>query len=85
MRAIGLGPRCVVAGGTGRSARLLVHPGTEVLEPLLRDVDVGQRKSAGPLLHRVEEDEQVAGPVVQDPIQVAPVVASQLAELPVDL
>jgi len=74
-----------VAGGPGRSARVLVHPLTEVLEPLLRDVDVGLRQGAGPLLQCVEEDEEVAGPLVQDPIEVSPVVAAQLPELPVDL
>jgi hypothetical protein len=30
----------------------------------------------------VEEDEQVAGPLVQDPVQVPPVVASQLRSCP---
>jgi hypothetical protein len=57
-----------VASGTGWSARLLVHPFPEVLEPPLRDVDVGLPESTGPLLHPVEENEQVPGPLVQDPV-----------------
>jgi hypothetical protein len=33
----------------------------------------------------VEEDEEVPGPLVQDPVQVAPVVAAELPQLAVDL
>ena len=39
----------------------------------------------GPLLHCVEEDEQVPRPLVQDSVEVAPVATAQLPELPVDL
>jgi hypothetical protein len=77
--------RSIVAGGTWRSARSSVHPLPEVLEPRLGDVDVRLWQLARPLLDGVEEDEQVPRPLVQDPIEVSPVVATKLAELAIDL
>ena len=68
-----------------RSARLLLHTGPEVLEALLRDVDVGLWEGAGALLQRMEEYEEVPGPLVQKPVEVPPVVAAQFPELAVDL
>jgi hypothetical protein len=77
--------RSIVAGGTGRSGRSSVHPLPEVIEPRLGDVDVRLWQQTRPLLDGVEEDEQVARPLVQDPIEVSPVVATKLAELTIDL
>jgi hypothetical protein len=74
-----------MAGGTGRAARSSIHPLPEVLEPLLGDVDVCLWQQARPLLDGVEEDEQAARPLVQDPVEVSPVVATKLAELTIDL
>jgi hypothetical protein len=74
-----------VAGGSGRSTRSSIHPLTEVLEPLLRDVDVRLGERAGPLLDGVEEDEEVARSLVQDPVEVPPVVAAELPQLAIDL
>lgn len=71
-----------MAGRPRRSARLLLHTRPEVLEALLRDVNIGLRQGAGALLQRVEEYEEVPGPLVQDPIQVAPVVAAEFRSWP---
>jgi hypothetical protein len=77
--------RSIVAGGTGRAARSSIHPLPEVLKPLLGEVDVRLWQQARPLLDGVEEDEQVPRPLVQDPIEVSPVVATKLPELTIDL
>ncbi len=70
-------------GRPRRSARLLLHTRPEVLEALLRDVDVGMWEGAGPLLQGMEEYEEIPGPLVQDPVEVPPVVAPQFPELAV--
>lgn len=71
-----------MAGRPRGSAWLLLHPRPEILQPLPRDVDVGLRQGAGPLLQGMKEDEEVPGPLVQDPVQVAPVVAAELPSWP---
>ncbi len=74
-----------MASSPGWSAGLSVHPLTKVAEPPLSNVDIDLGQPACPLLQCVEEDEQVPGPLIQDPVEVSSVVASQLAELPIDL
>ena len=74
-----------MAGRPWGSAGLLLHPRPEVLESPLGDVDVGLRQGAGALLQGMEKHEQVPRPLVQDPIQVSPVVTPQFPEVAVDL
>jgi hypothetical protein len=47
-------------------ARLSVHPRPEISEPFLGDPLVGSRDSAGVLLEAMEEDDEVAGALVQE-------------------
>jgi len=43
------------------------------------------RERSGALLDRMEEDEEGLGALIEDPVQIAPVVTPQLAQLAVDL
>ena len=49
------------------------------------DVDVGLRDAPRVLVNGVKQDEQVLRPAVQDAVQVAPVMAPELAEFTVHL
>jgi hypothetical protein len=63
-----------MAGRAGRPPRLGVHALAEVLETSLgeRDVSLGERPR--PLLERVQQDEQVPRPLIQDSVEVTAVV-----------
>ena len=74
-----------MAGGAGWSSRLDVHALAEVLEASFGEFDVSRGERSGALLDRMEEDEEGLGALIEDPVQIAPVVTPQLAQLAVDL
>jgi len=74
-----------VASRPGRASRDLFHASAEVLPALPGQGHVDIRDRRRGLLEGVEEDEEAPGPLVQNPEELAAVVAPQLAQLPGDL
>jgi hypothetical protein len=73
-----------VSGCSRRTPRLLVHPVPEVVPPLSGDrIRLGDL--TGRLLEHVQEDEQALRPAVEDPEEPPAVVATQLAQVALDL
>ena len=69
---------------SGFAAGLRVHPVAESTNlALATSISAGQR--SGAFFDHVEEDEEVSRPLVQDAVEVPPIVASQLAKLAIDL
>ena len=68
-----------------RTARCSVHPSLEVLPALLGDLDIRVPNNASVLSEDVQKDDQIAGPTVEHPIELSPIVASKLSQLPSDL
>ena len=68
-----------------RSSRIGVHPLLEVVPALLGEGDLRGGDLGGPLREDVKQYQQAVRAAVQDPEELPPVVASQLAQLAVDL
>ena len=74
-----------MTGSSGRAARLLIHPPTEVLPPSLGDALVPCWNAARSLLEDVEQDKEPLRASVQNAEKAAPVVTAELSELTLDL
>ncbi len=62
-----------------------VYPLFEISPPLLRDCLIGLRQLRRAFLQDVQQDEEVAGSLVEDAIQRPTVVAAQLPKWSLDL
>jgi len=76
---------CIVARRARRAAARGIHPRLEIVPPLSSDLFVRLRNSPRSLAEDVQQDEKVLGTPVEDSVQLAAVVAAELAQLTFDL
>jgi hypothetical protein len=70
-----------VPGCPGRLALQGIHPGLEIGPSLVGDLDLGLGDGSGVFPEDVQQDEQVAGSTVQDPVELPTVVAPQFSQI----
>ena len=68
-------------GCSGRLALQGIHPGLEIGPSQVGDLDLGLGDDSGDFPEDVQQDEQVAGSTLQDPVELPTVVASQFSQL----
>ena len=74
-----------MSSGARRPSAWGVHPRLEVIPTCLSSLDIGLRDLAGVLAQHVQEDNEVSGPAVKNPVELRPIVAAQLAQRAADL